>query len=260
MDHKRLSTIVAGFGAEKEPMSDTTYENLKAPPPRAALVSESVLSQPTMLPSAKLQPRQKKELLRLISAVFTSGDSCPRMVMVAGVDNAASSEWIAACAGDLLARQSGENVCLVDGNLRRGGLHRLFGLSPEPGLSDVLLGDALLLGSCRPVYEKLWVLSAGSPLNCEHVLASGSAGPLLEQLQREYPFCLIVCPPIIHSLDVLVLARTLEGVLLVIDAETTRREAALMAKEILATASVPLLGAVLNNRGFPIPDWLYERL
>jgi len=57
-----------------------------------------------------------------------------------------------------------------------------------------------------------------------------------------------------------VLGQGTDGVVLVLEANVTRRVAALSAKESLEAAGVRLLGTVLNNRTFPIPDKLYRNL
>jgi Mrp family chromosome partitioning ATPase len=55
-------------------------------------------------------------------------------------------------------------------------------------------------------------------------------------------------------------AQQSDGLVLVIEANTTRRERAARAKEVLAESQISLLGAVLNNRTFPIPENVYQRL
>jgi Mrp family chromosome partitioning ATPase len=58
----------------------------------------------------------------------------------------------------------------------------------------------------------------------------------------------------------MLLSRWTDGVVLVLEANATRRDAARRVKEILDAANVSVLGVVLNNRTFPIPDVLYRRL
>jgi Mrp family chromosome partitioning ATPase len=58
----------------------------------------------------------------------------------------------------------------------------------------------------------------------------------------------------------MLLSRWTDGVVLVLEANATRRDAARRVKEILDAAKVSVLGVVLNNRTFPIPDVLYRRL
>jgi hypothetical protein len=215
----------------------------------------------TILPAADLQPVQKREIVRLINAVFLPTDiTRPRMVAIAGIDQYPSSAWIAACAGELLAAQFGERVCVVDTNVSDGKLHRLFGVSNDTGFSDAILGRAPMRRACRRMSGKLWILSAGSPLAEEGELARASTKAHLDELRRDFFYSLIVTPPIARSPDALGLARMVDSILLVVEADATRRAPALAVKEALAAANVPVVGAILNNRTFPVPDWLYQRL
>jgi Mrp family chromosome partitioning ATPase len=60
--------------------------------------------------------------------------------------------------------------------------------------------------------------------------------------------------------DASLLAKTADGLVMVVEANDTRREAAQKAKEMLDASDIPVLGAVLNRRAFPIPEFLYRRL
>jgi Mrp family chromosome partitioning ATPase len=60
--------------------------------------------------------------------------------------------------------------------------------------------------------------------------------------------------------DAIALGQLSDGIVLVLEAESTRREAALIAVEHLRSSNVPILGAVLNKRTFPIPHSIYKRL
>ena len=71
---------------------------------------------------------------------------------------------------------------------------------------------------------------------------------------------LIDAPPINTYVDAALLGRMADGLVMIVQANHTRREAAQRAKEILDAAGVRVLGAVLNKRTFPIPEFLYRRL
>jgi Mrp family chromosome partitioning ATPase len=71
---------------------------------------------------------------------------------------------------------------------------------------------------------------------------------------------LIDSPAINLYIDAAVLGGIADGAILVIDAESTRREVALQAKEALTAAKLQLLGAALNKRSFPIPEFIYRRV
>jgi len=82
----------------------------------------------------------------------------------------------------------------------------------------------------------------------------------IAELRKEFDYVLIDAPPLNSYSDGLVLAHLSDGVVMVLEANATRREAALRVAEDLRAKQVRVLGAVLNKRTFPIPDSLYHRV
>jgi Mrp family chromosome partitioning ATPase len=80
------------------------------------------------------------------------------------------------------------------------------------------------------------------------------------ELRREFDFVIIDAPPVSRYADAIPLAKLSDGVVLVIAAESTRREAARTAVVNLRSERIQVLGAVLNKRTFPIPSMIYDRL
>jgi Mrp family chromosome partitioning ATPase len=80
------------------------------------------------------------------------------------------------------------------------------------------------------------------------------------EIRREFDYVVVNAPPLGAFADAMVLGRLVDGVVLVLEANTTRREAALRITEGLRATNIPVLGAVLNNRTFPIPAAVYKRL
>ena len=74
-----------------------------------------------------------------------------------------------------------------------------------------------------------------------------------------FAFVLIDSPATNLYTDVTLLSSMADGAILVIEANSTRCEAALQAKEALTAANFQLLGAALNKRTFPIPEFIYRR-
>ena len=71
---------------------------------------------------------------------------------------------------------------------------------------------------------------------------------------------LIDAPPLTRYSDAIGFGQLTDGFILVVEANATRREAALQVAENLRAANVRILGAVLNQRTFPIPETLYNKL
>ncbi len=82
----------------------------------------------------------------------------------------------------------------------------------------------------------------------------------LAELRLEFDYLLIDTPPINSHADAVPIAQLVDGIILVVGSNSTRREPARIARERLDAARVPVLGAVLNRRTYPIPEALYRIL
>jgi Mrp family chromosome partitioning ATPase len=79
-------------------------------------------------------------------------------------------------------------------------------------------------------------------------------------LKEEFDYVLIDAPPVSSNADAVLLGQSADGIILVVQADSTRREAARIAKETVDNAKVRLLGVILTDRKFPIPEALYRML
>jgi receptor protein-tyrosine kinase len=82
----------------------------------------------------------------------------------------------------------------------------------------------------------------------------------LAELRSQFDYALIDAPPLARYADAITLGQLADGFVLVLEANSTRREAAIRLAENLRAAQIRILGAVLNKRTFPIPKSLYDRL
>ncbi|MCX6639758.1 MAG: CpsD/CapB family tyrosine-protein kinase [bacterium] len=184
------------------------------------------------------------------------------------------SSTITANWGKLLSRErldglpidTGEmiagGVLLIDGNLRKPKLHSLFDLDRKRGMTELLTGelqlDEVLKGAPR---KNLWVITAGKPAaNPADLLGSLLMKGLLDECRRRFQFILIDSAPATLHAETLALAKQVESVLLVIQAGHTRWEVAASAKKALLKVNPRLLGVVLNQRKYYIPEWIYQRI
>jgi len=146
--------------------------------------------------------------------------------------------------------QAGLSVIVVDSDLRRPSLHNFFKVPNGKGLTNALLRNSPNLDSFLQTtkVENLRLLTSGPlPPNPSELLGSRRMEGLIEQLKREADVILFDSPPILAVTDAAVLASRLDGVLLVVDAGSLRREAAMLAKENMARVGANLLGAALNK-------------
>ncbi len=146
--------------------------------------------------------------------------------------------------------QAGLSAILVDSDLRRPVLHKIFDLPNKEGLTTALLeGEPHLDGHLQATQvENLWILTSGPlPPNPSELLGSQKMKNLIEALKEKADVILFDSPPSLVVTDAAVLARQVDGVLLVTDAGNTRREMARRAKDDLLKVGANVLGAVLNK-------------
>lgn len=145
--------------------------------------------------------------------------------------------------------QAGLKVIALDADLRRPRLHVLLNLSPYGGLSKSLL-DGRVDGHIQPVreVEGLMLLAAGEkPPDPAEALGSQRMRQLLAELTEQADIVLVDSPPILPVTDAAVLAQAVDGVLLLIDSGSTRRQIAQRAVEELNQVGANLIGVVLNR-------------
>lgn len=210
-----------------------------------------------------VRPWTSDGALRLVQQVFLlQTQAPPRVVVFAGIDHGNGCSRMAASVAEILAGTARRSVCLVEANFRSPALPAMFGTTNHHGLTDSLLGEGSIRTFMQPVCENgLWLLSSGSlAADSPSLLSSERLKARVLELRREFDFVIIDAPPLTRYSDAVALGQISDGIVLVLEAESTRREAALVAAETLRSSKIPILGAVLNKRTFPIPEKIYSRL
>jgi capsular exopolysaccharide synthesis family protein len=180
----------------------------------------------------------------------------------AGIDHGNGCSRICVSVAETLAKNIRGSVCLVEANLRSPALPEMFGATNHHGLTDALLQDGPIRSFAKLVRgENLWLLSSGAlAADSARLLNSERLKTRFAELRKEFDFVLIDAPPLTPYSDALAFGQLTDGFVLVVEANATRREAALQVSENLRAANVRILGAVLNQRTFPIPETLYNKL
>lgn len=153
------------------------------------------------------------------------------------------------------ARHKGRKTLLIDFDLRRPTIHRLFGLSREKGIAEVLLdGAAVRTVVKQTALEKLDILTAGRHLDNPSDIINGPAiHKLLEELKFYYELILIDTSPVVPVSDPLILMDEVDGVLLVVKAGSTPRGVITRTTGLLARQKEKVLGVVVNNLTHSLP-------
>ena len=166
----------------------------------------------------------------------------------------------------LCMAQAGNRVLLVDADLRKPSIHRVFGLPREPGITDCVLGNFhwrevvgtisdVMLGEFEieeilmtPGMDKLHVVSAGTkPPNPTEILSSARFREFLKEARQNYDFIFVDAPPILPVADATEIAPLMDGVFLVYTVGKIGRGVLKRAKSNLDNVDAKVMGIVLNN-------------
>ena len=159
------------------------------------------------------------------------------------------------------AAATGRKTLLIDGDIRRARLHKLFDISLDPGMTALLTCDQLgeVITDSPHIHATgvpgMYVMPAGSLQANEspaEVLYSVKLAELLIALKREFDLILVDTAPALHFPDARLLGKFSDGVVLVIRSGVTQRESANSVAQRFVIDRVPVLGTVLN-------DWTLDK-
>ena len=173
-----------------------------------------------------------------------------RQVQTIGITSAAEGEGKSTTVANLAVAlaQTGRRVIAIDADLRRPGLHTMFGVSRDQGLTDVLRGQEAELPLQETGTAGVRLLASGPvAANPLEALASRRFDQALALARAQADFVLVDTPPAGALADVAVIAPRLEGMLLVVSAGHTKRDLARRAREQLERVNANLLGVVLTD-------------
>ncbi len=168
------------------------------------------------------------------------------------VTSAGPSEGKTTTAANLAVTmaQGGRRVVLLDTDLRRPMIHKLFGFPNDVGLSSLFLGDAPTLDSVLQPTEipTLRVITSGPlPPNPAEVLDSTLMKQVLHDLRAQSDMVILDSPPALAVADASILGAQCSGAVIVIDAGRTRSDASRRALQSLKQTGTKVLGVVLNK-------------
>jgi capsular exopolysaccharide synthesis family protein len=206
-------------------------------------------STPNPLISSGVPPNFSESFRALrTNLLFSSAQEGGKSIVVTSTAPGEGKTLVATNLAIALA-QASQRVLLVDADMRKPRVHEMFGRSQQPGLSNVMVGNAKASESLRqtPV-PNLWLLPAGlHPPNPAELLGSKRFRDFLTSLVQHFDWVIVDTPPVMAVTDSSIAANLATGVLFVVRAETTSRHAALRAIEQLQNGRAKFVGAVLNR-------------
>jgi capsular exopolysaccharide synthesis family protein len=153
-----------------------------------------------------------------------------------------------ACSIAIALAQSGQRVCIIDCDLRRPRLHRIFDRAGDAGVTNVLVGEESLAAVAKPtIVPNLWCIPSGpTPPNPADLLHSDRFKKFLEDAGEMFDRIVLDSPPLVAVTDSAIISRLVDGTVFVLRAFATARALARQGIRTLADVDAPIVGAVLN--------------
>ncbi|HTU19670.1 MAG TPA: polysaccharide biosynthesis tyrosine autokinase [Gemmataceae bacterium] len=170
----------------------------------------------------------------------------PRVLLISSAVGGEGKSTLAALLAASLAR-AWRKTLLLDADLRKPEAHQLFQTPLEPGLSEVLRGEAEAADVIHPTeVSRLWMVPAGRwDTHAIQALAQDGVGRLFDSLKEQYDFLVLDACPVLPVADALLLSRNVDAVLLTVRSGVSRLPVVQAAQQRLTALDVPLRGAVL---------------
>jgi succinoglycan biosynthesis transport protein ExoP len=196
------------------------------------------------------RPLASDLMASLVQRVFLQPQQKPpRLVVFAAVDHGNGCSQIAASVARGLTATAPGAVCLVEANFRSPALPRMLGTTNYQGLTDALLQQGSIRSFMKPMGNgSLWLLSSGPvAADSPSLLARERVRPRFIELRAEFDFVIVDAPPLSRYADAIALGQLSDGMVLILEAGSTRQDTASAAVQSVRSARVQVLGAVLNK-------------
>ncbi len=190
---------------------------------------------------------------------FSTIDRPESTALLVSSPNPSEGKSLTAANLSVVIAQAGHRVLIIDSDLRLPAQHKIFEADNHVGLTEFLRNikvneleesvDAWLDKAVQatPV-EGLWLLTSGPiPPNPSELLGSNTYRMLLGALKRRFDFVVIDSPPVLIVTDSVVLSTQVDGVIVVIDADSTQKSQLRQAVERLREVNANVLGVVVNR-------------
>lgn len=202
--------------------------------------------------------RNIRSSLRFVGA---DGLKKSRIIIVTSPTPGDGKSTITANLALTLSFATTHKILLIDGDMRRGGLHRLFGLEGEPGLAEVLSGEADWRKVIQPTrYKNLSFLSAGEPTSHPgELIFSAACETMMEELRQEFEVVIFDTAPVLAVDDTPSLAPKVDGTLVLYRAGRTSCRLMRNTLEALYSRNAKVLGIIFNGVDPKQPEYGYYK-
>ena len=178
---------------------------------------------------------------------YSSFDDEYRVIVVT---SSVPGEGKSTTAGNLAIAlaQSGNKVLLVDCDMRKPSIHKKFKISNAAGTAELLLRKKSFEEVANDYNENLTIITAGKiPPNPSEMLASRAMTAFIKEMKKEFKYIILDTPPLQAVTDAQVLSTKADGILLVVKAGSTKKDAVLNSVDLIKKVQGKVIGTVLNG-------------
>jgi len=190
----------------------------------------------------------------LTSIMFSADALAQHRVTVISSPNPREGKTTSVSNLGIAFAESNRKVLVIDGDLRRPALHKVFDIPADGGLVSLLrdkepVSEAMIASVIHATrIPGLHVLPSGTrAVNATNLLYSPRMIELLDVARKQFDTILVDTPPLLQMFDARVLARLADGVILVFRAAHTTRDAAIAARQRIANNGTPIIGTILTD-------------
>jgi capsular exopolysaccharide synthesis family protein len=205
---------------------------------------------------------EQYKILRTNLLSINSGKSPKSIVITSALHSEGKTVTAINLAISLAQEVRKPRVLLVDADLRRGKIEKYLGVSQEIGLTEFISGQCGLEDVMfNTDIENLTFITSGAvPENPAELLASEKMNDFLTAIRSKFDHIIIDTPPIISVTDSRIIAPQADGVMMVVEAGRTQRGVIKRAEELMEQSHSRLLGHILTNIKYHLPEYIYRYL
>ena len=209
-----------------------------------------------------VKPDRLGSLKTRIVTRYTGKATRMKTILVTGTAHGGGTSTTAVNLATSLADNARTSVLIVDANLRTPGLHRFFNTDSANGMSELLdVRGEKNFGFKKIGDNELYLFPCGIKRSkSDGYFESRRFDSFLDNVRNSFDYVIFDSAPVSGFPDAQTLCSKVDGVILVITYDKTRRQVAVRAKKELEDAGANILGVVINRRKYYIPDWIYRRL
>ena len=192
------------------------------------------------------------------SLLLSSPEKPPKRVAITS-PNPSEGKTTTAINTAIALSQTGAQVLVIDSDMRKPRIHKIFAVENGAGLSSFLSGQGELDSIVKKtnVPNLYYIPSGPIPPNPSELLGSNLFKNMMESLEERFDHIVLDSPPVLGFADSMILSTLVDGVILVISGGKTPRETLQRAKEILAQVNAKILGVVINRVNIHRSDYGY---